>query len=75
MDQRVSALTRASQHILANLGVWDRMSEMRVSLPWNAGLGCHEQQQYRFDAAEIGEPDLGHIVENRVTQGTVETSG
>lgn len=69
VDQRVSALTRASQHILANLGVWDRMSEMRVSpyrgmRVWDAtGNGSIE-----FDAAEIGEPDLGHIVENRVTQ-------
>ena len=69
MDLRVSALTRASQRILENLGVWNRMSEMRISpyrgmLVWDAtGSGSIE-----FDAAEIGEPDLGHIVENRVTQ-------
>lgn len=69
VDQRVSALTRASQHILESLGVWDRMSEMRVSpyrgmSVWDAtGSGSIE-----FDAADIGEPDLGHIVENRVTQ-------
>lgn len=69
VDLRVSALTRASQRILDSLGVWDRMSEMRVSpyrgmLVWDAtGSGSIE-----FDAAEIGEPDLGHIVENRVTQ-------
>lgn len=69
VDLRVSALTRASQHILENLGVWHRMMEMRVSpyrgmYVWDAtGSGS-----IRFDAADIGEPDLGHIVENRVTQ-------
>jgi len=69
VDQRVSALTRASQRILESLGVWNRMSQMRVSpyrtmRVWDAtGSGSIE-----FDAAEIGEPDLGHIVENRVTQ-------
>ncbi len=69
VDLRVSALTRASQYILENLGVWNRMSEMRISpyrgmSVWDAtGNGS-----ISFDAAEIGEPDLGHIVENRVTQ-------
>jgi len=69
VDLRVSALTRASQRILENLGVWHRMMEMRVTpyrgmLVWDSsGSGS-----IRFDAAEIGEPDLGHIVENRVTQ-------
>jgi 2-octaprenylphenol hydroxylase len=69
LDLRVSALTRASQHILHNLGVWERMCEMRVSPyremhVWDAG----GSGSIHFDSAEIGEPDLGHIVENRVTQ-------
>ena len=69
VDLRVSALTRASQRILENLGVWGAMAEMRVSpyrkmFVWDAtGSGS-----IRFDAADIGEPDLGHIVENRVIQ-------
>lgn len=69
VDLRVSALTRASQCILENLGVWHRMAEMRITpyrgmYVWDAtGSGS-----IAFDAAEIGEPDLGHIVENRVTQ-------
>lgn len=69
VDLRVSALTRASQRILENLGAWRRMSEMRISpyrgmRVWDAtGSGS-----IQFEAAEIGEPDLGHIVENRVTQ-------
>ena len=69
LDLRVSALTRASQRILHNLGVWERMAEMRVSPyremhVWDAG----GSGSIHFDSAEIGEPDLGHIVENRVTQ-------
>ena len=66
-DLRVSALTRASQVILQNLGVWSHMQRMRVTAyeamqVWDRrGLG-----EIHFDAADIGEPDLGHIVENRV---------
>ncbi len=62
-DLRVSALTRASEAMLRNLGVWASMrvcayEHMRV---WDArGFG-----EIAFDAADIGEPDLGHIVENR----------
>ncbi|MET0008913.1 MAG: UbiH/UbiF/VisC/COQ6 family ubiquinone biosynthesis hydroxylase [Candidatus Thiodiazotropha sp. 6PLUC9] len=69
VDLRVSALTRASQRILENLKAWPRMTEMRVSPyskmeVWDAG----GNGRIRFSAAEIGEIDLGHIVENRVTQ-------
>lgn len=69
VDLRVSALTRASQRILENLKAWPRMTEMRVSPyskmeVWDAG----GNGRIRFSAAEIGEIDLGHIAENRVTQ-------
>jgi 2-octaprenylphenol hydroxylase len=69
VDLRVSALNRASQRILERIGAWERIlalgaspyREMRV---WDAvGRGS-----IHFDSAELGEPDLGHIVENRVTQ-------
>jgi 2-octaprenylphenol hydroxylase len=66
-DLRVSALTRASQLILQNLGAWRHMRRMGVTAyesmhVWERrGLG-----EIHFDAADIGEPDLGHIVENRV---------
>jgi 2-octaprenylphenol hydroxylase len=69
LDLRVSALNRASQRILERLGAWERIldlgaspyREMRV---WD-GVGGGS---IHFDSAELGEPDLGHIVENRVTQ-------
>jgi 2-octaprenylphenol hydroxylase len=66
-DIRVSAITRASQQLFERLGVWDTMREARVSpyremFVWDAtGDGS-----IHFDGAEIGEPDLGHIIENRV---------
>ena len=68
-DLRVSALSRASQRILQNLGAWSRMVELGVSpyrdmRVWDATGGG----SIHFSSAEIGEPDLGHIVENRVTR-------
>ncbi len=69
VDLRVSALSRASQRVLENLGVWQRMQALRVSPytdmhVWDAWGDGH----IHFNAAEIGQPNLGHIVENRVTQ-------
>lgn len=69
IDLRVSALNRASQRILGRLGVWSRIlalgaSPYRQMCVWD-GVGGGT---LRFDAAALGEPDLGHIVENRVIQ-------
>lgn len=69
IDLRVSALSRASQRILARLGAWERIATLganpyRKMCVWDAlgGGSIH------FDAQSLGEPDLGHIVENRVIQ-------
>ncbi len=68
-DLRVVALTRASQRILAAVGAWEGIADWRVSpfremRVWDAaGSGA-----IHFDAAAIGEPLLGWIVENRVIQ-------
>lgn len=68
-DIRVSALTRATQRVFEVVGAWDGMVAQRVS-PY-----CHMHVwegepghggSIDFDCADIGEPDLGHIVENRV---------
>jgi len=68
-EQRVSAITRASQRILENLGVWQNILAMRVSpfqemQVWDAG----GNGQIHFDAADIGQAYLGHIIENSVIQ-------
>lgn len=66
---RVSALSRASQNLLQNLTAWPRMVELGIS-PYRAMNVWDEGGAGRihFDSADVGEPDLGHIVENRVTQ-------
>ncbi|MEE9445378.1 MAG: UbiH/UbiF/VisC/COQ6 family ubiquinone biosynthesis hydroxylase [Cocleimonas sp.] len=68
-DMRVSAISRASQNALIKAGGWDAILKMRAS-PYDvmdvwdeAGDG-----NVRFDASELGEPDLGHIIENRIIQ-------
>lgn len=71
-DLRVSAITRASQHILDSLGAWSRIGSMRLSPfrdmhVWDAtGDGV-----IHFDSAEIGEPCLGHIIENSAIQSAL----
>lgn len=66
-DLRVSAITRASQNFLDKLGVWpaiinDRAMPYHDMHVWDAGGGG----SIHFDCAEIGEANLGHIIENRV---------
>ena len=67
VDLRVSALTAASERILSDVGAWPRIVDLGVSPfhemhVWDAeGPG-----EIHFDSAGLGEPRLGHIVENRV---------
>jgi 2-octaprenylphenol hydroxylase len=64
-DVRVSAITLASRRILEALDVWTAIDtgrihpfrEMRV---WDD----HGGGRLHFDSADIGEPELGYIVEN-----------
>lgn len=68
-DLRVSAISRASQTALIEAGAWDDIIAMRAS-PYEAMDVWDEagDGNVRFDAAALGEPDLGHIIENIVTQ-------
>lgn len=66
-DIRVSAITRATEKVFAGVGAWEGMVRRRVAAyshmhVWDAtGSGSID-----FDAAGIGESNLGHIIENRV---------
>ncbi len=66
-DARVSALTEASRRVLESLGAWPEIVQRRVCgyremTVWDAeGTG-----EIHFSVDEIGEPVLGHIVENRL---------
>jgi 2-polyprenylphenol 6-hydroxylase len=68
VDLRVSALSRASQRILDAAGAWPAIgphacpySRMVV---WDSASSPDARDALCFDAAESGEPDLGHITEN-----------
>lgn len=66
-DIRCSAITRSSQQVFQTLGLWESMINLRVSpyyqmIVWDA-LGFGE---IKFNAAEINEPNLGYIIENRI---------
>ncbi|MDI3431027.1 FAD-dependent 2-octaprenylphenol hydroxylase [Aeromonas sp. V90_14] len=68
-DNRVSALSLASQRILQQVGAW-RGIEARRLQPYMQ-MEVWEQDSFgriAFDAASLRQPELGHIVENRVIQ-------
>jgi 2-octaprenylphenol hydroxylase len=68
LDLRVSALSRASERILQAAGAWPALAghacpytEMVV---WDAASRPDAWDALQFSAADTGEADLGHIVEN-----------
>ncbi|MGB6450449.1 MAG: FAD-dependent monooxygenase, partial [Steroidobacteraceae bacterium] len=84
LDSRVSALSRASERILASAGAWDRIEGCRIqpyermriwheaaSAGPGPGTGARGADVLLFDAADAGEPNLGIIAENRLVQAAV----
>jgi 2-octaprenylphenol hydroxylase len=72
-DLRVFALSRASQRLLAACGVWDLLPAQRMHAyermcVWDARGEPRGKGALSFDCAEIGEPNLGFIVEGRALQ-------
>jgi 2-octaprenylphenol hydroxylase len=72
VDLRVFAVTRASERIFRAINVWDvieqgGISPFRDMHVWDAsGSG-----EIHFDSAELGEPTLGYIIEQRVIQAAL----
>ncbi|MGH8222359.1 MAG: UbiH/UbiF/VisC/COQ6 family ubiquinone biosynthesis hydroxylase [Woeseiaceae bacterium] len=72
-DLRVSAISPGSAEILQRAGVWDDIracracpyQSMRV---WDAAGSAEGTETLRFDAADLGIPELGFIVENTLIQ-------
>lgn len=64
MDLRVYALSRGSQNILLRLGAWDRIERTRAC-PYTAMQvwEARGKSHVAFEAAEVDEINLGHIVE------------
>ena len=67
-DLRVSALTRASENLLKNLGIWQYLIPSRISAFTDMKVWETQQSKLHFDSADIGEALLGNIVENRHIQ-------
>ncbi|USD65643.1 FAD-dependent 2-octaprenylphenol hydroxylase [Vibrio sp. SCSIO 43136] len=68
-DVRVSALSRASEQILRKLDAWQGIEQRRFT-PYS-GMHVWELDSFAqidFDAQSLCQPNLGHIVENRVIQ-------
>jgi len=66
---RVSAISRASQHALMQAGAWSFITGLRMT-PYEAMhvWDATGQGEIHFSAADLGEPDLGAIIENQVIQ-------
>lgn len=71
-DLRVSAITRSSENIFRHLNVWQDMAATRIS-PYIRMRVWEEQGDgnIEFSADKIAEPNLGHIIENRVIQNSL----
>ena len=68
VELRVSALSRASERILQAAAAWPALAERACPysemVVWDAASRPDARDALHFSAAETGEPDLGHIVEN-----------
>ncbi len=74
-DLRVFALSRASERILRAIGGWEALAAEPASLTayermhvWPMRGRPRGEGALSFDAAELGEPNLGHIVTNSALQ-------
>jgi 2-octaprenylphenol hydroxylase len=72
-DLRVFALSRASQRLLQATGAWPTLPASRCRpyermCVWDAADAPDSAAALRFDAAELHEPDLGHMVEGPALQ-------
>ncbi len=70
---RVATLSAASRHILQNLGLWqgllvERAAPVARMDVWDGARD--EGQRIVFEAAEIGQPALAHVIENELLRAS-----
>jgi 2-octaprenyl-3-methyl-6-methoxy-1,4-benzoquinol hydroxylase len=68
LDLRVSAISLASQHLLEQLGAWFQVTQWRACPYKRLGVWEKSYAYTEFNADDIEQKHLGHIVENRVLQ-------
>ena len=76
VDLRVFALSRASEKILRAADAWNDIAATRAEAfermhVWHADVPPHGGDALVFDAAELGERNLGVIAENAVLQAAL----
>lgn len=67
-DLRVSALTRSSETILRKLEIWSQLPAERLSAFTGMRVWENADSELHFNSADMGEPWLGHLLENRLLQ-------
>ncbi len=84
-DLRVSALNFASERVLEEVGAWARILQLRacpyrrlavwekLHHPFSQTEVSSRFNRTCFEAAQVGQPHLGHIVENRVIQHALQS--
>ncbi|WP_057832013.1 FAD-dependent oxidoreductase [Colwellia sp. TT2012] len=68
LDLRVSAISLASENLLNQLGAWQQIKQWRACPYKRLGVWEHESAYTEFNAQDIKQTHLGHIVENRLIQ-------
>jgi 2-octaprenylphenol hydroxylase len=68
-DLRVVAISRASERVLRSAEAWPRLDQARLCAyermrVWHESMEADSEAALCFDAADIGEPNLGFIAEN-----------
>ncbi len=72
-DARVVAISRASERLLIRAAAWAGLSGARICAYermriWHESAAPGSAGALIFDAADVGEPNLGYILENRLLQ-------
>ena len=75
-DGRVVAISRASERLLRSAGAWTHIASARLCAYqrmriWHERVRPDDEAVLVFDAADVGEPNLGYIVENRLLQSAL----
>jgi 2-polyprenylphenol 6-hydroxylase len=73
LDPRVVALSRASERLLRRAAAWTRLPAERLApyermRIWHESVAPAGGAVLVFDAADVGEPNLGYIAESRALQ-------
>lgn len=68
MDIRVSAISQTSVNLLESLDAWDGIAATRLCPYRRLETWEHPECRTRFNAEDVGLPQLGYIIENRLIQ-------